>query len=150
MSQEVTDRYNEIFDIEIEGWCYGLTHFPGEVHQALVHRVIKEVAPAFKAAIEHNYIFSVLDVSEKFSRAAKYLIHEQEIAFSILAQLPNPMYLNEDQQFVLAQIVDQVEQQYGGALSRLQRKWSWEQSKLLNKVKDPNTLAAINKGSKAA
>lgn len=124
---DVIDRYDEIFDVEVEGWCYGITNYPGEVFPGLIHRIIKELADTFRAAIEHNVIFDVLDVSLRISRAAKYLIDEREICFSILAQLPNPSTLeSEDAQFVLAQIIDQAEQAYGGAVDRLEKKWSLE------------------------
>ena len=47
--------------------------------------------------------------------------------FSILAQLPSPFVLDEEEQFVLAQIIDKAEQKYGNVLERLNRKWHWEQ-----------------------
>lgn len=119
----VKDRYDEIFAIEIEGWCYGISTSPGEIFRGLVHRVVKELNPSFRVAIEHNVVFDIIDISKRFSKAAKFLIHEKEVAFSILLQLPNPQTMTEEQQFVLAQIVDRVEQTYGGALDRLQKKW---------------------------
>ena len=123
---DVIDRYDEIFEVEIDGWCYGITNYPGEIFAGLVHRILKELSETFRAAVEHNVIFDILDVSLKFSRAAKYLVDEREICFSILAQLPNPSELNEDSQFVLAQIIDQAEQAYGGAVERLEKKWALE------------------------
>ncbi|MCB0354566.1 MAG: hypothetical protein KDD64_13615 [Bdellovibrionales bacterium] len=123
---EIKNRFDEVFAIEVEGWCYGIQSYPGELFPGLIHAVVRECAPSFKAAVEHNFVFDILELSKRFSRAAKYLVHEKEICFSVLAQLPNPSHLNEDGQFVLAQIVDQVEQKYGGALERLQRKWAWE------------------------
>ncbi len=132
---EIIDRFDEIFAIEIEGWCYGIQNYPGEIFSGLIHAMVKELRPSLQAAIEHNVLFDILAISKKFSRAAKYLVHEKEIAFSILAQLPNPSELDEDRQFIMAQIIDQVEQAYGGALDRLQRKWSYERSKK-NEAKD--------------
>ena len=126
---KVKDRYDEVFEIEIDGWCYGITNFPGEVSSGLVHRVIRELTDVFRAAVEHNYVFNLLNVADRISKAAKYLIDEREITFSILAQLPNPVTINEDQQFILAQIVDQAEQAYGGAIERLEKKWAWETKK---------------------
>ena len=126
---KVKDRYDEVFEIEIDGWCYGVSNFPGEVSSGLVHRVIRELTDIFRAAIEHYYVFNLLSVSERISKAAKYLIDEREITFSILAQLPNPVTINEDQKFVLAQIIDQAEQAYGGAIERLEKKWAWEAKK---------------------
>lgn len=126
---KVKDRFDEVFEIEIEGWCYGITNFPGEVSSGLVHRVIRELTDVFFAAITHNYAFNILSVAERLSRAAKFLVDEREITFSILAQLPNPIVISEEQQFILAQIVDQAEQAYGGAVERLERKWAWEAKK---------------------
>jgi hypothetical protein len=122
----VRDRYDEVFNVEVEGWCYGITTYPGEVFPALVHSVVKELGPSFRTAIDCNVVFDVLDISTKLSRAAKYLVDEREIAFSILSQLPSPHLLGEEAQFVLAQIIDQIEQAYGGALTRLERKWTLE------------------------
>ena len=118
--------FEEIFKVEIDGWCYGIANYPGEVFPGLVHRVVKELAPSFKAAIDHGVVFDILDISLKLSRAAKYLVDEREICFSILAQLPNPASLNEEGQFTLAQIIDQAEQAHGGALERLEKKWKLE------------------------
>jgi len=120
---QVRDKFDEIFSIEIDGWCYGIQNYPGEIFPGLVHAVIRELRGSLKAAVEHNLVFDLLLISKNMSKAAKYLVHEKEIAFSILAQLPHPHDLDEDGQFVLAQIVDQVEQEYGGAIERLQRKW---------------------------
>ena len=122
----IRDKFDEVFEIEIEGWCYGIQSYPGEIFPGLIHSVVKELEPSFKACVEHNHVFDVLGVAEKLSRAAKYLVHEKEIAFSIMAQLPSPKVLEEDGQFILAQIIDQVEQAYGGVLVRLERKWSYE------------------------
>jgi hypothetical protein len=120
----VKDRYDEVFDIEIEGWCYGLTNYPGEVSPQVVHRIIRELSTSFQAAIEHNVVFNILSISEKLSQSARYLIHEKEIAFAIIAQLPNPAILLEEQQCVLGLVIDQVEQSYGGALDNFYKRWN--------------------------
>ena len=126
-SQGPTKQHiKDLFSIEVDGWCYGVQNYPGEIYPGLIHAVIRELAPSYRVAIEHGYDFDIVDASKRFSRAAKYLVHEKEICFSILAQLPNPSTLNEEGQFTLAQIIDQVEKKYGGALARLQKKWAWE------------------------
>lgn len=125
---EPKDRYDEVFQVEVEGWCYGITNYPGEVFPGLVHRIIKELAPSFRAAVEHHVVFDLLDISLKFSRAAKYLVDEREICFSILGQMPHPSSLDPDAQYVMAQIIDQAEQAYGGALERLEKLWAIEKS----------------------
>lgn len=125
---EIIDQYDEVFNAEVDGWCYGITNYPGEIFPGLVHRIVGELAPSFLAAIEHNVVFDVLDISLKLSRAAKYLVDEREICFVILAHLPNPNELDEDRQFILAQIIDQAEQAYGNAVERLEKKWAVEKT----------------------
>lgn len=122
----IKNRYNEVFEVEMDGWCYGIANYPGEVFPGLIHRVIKEIGPVFQSAITNHYCFNVLDLSAKLSKAAKYLVSEKEIAFSILSFLPNPALLNETERGVLTEVVDQVEKKYGGALRRLNRRWHLE------------------------
>src|SRR5262245_48921376 len=117
---EVKDRFDEVFQIVIDGWCYGISNYPGEIFPALVHNVIKDLGVDIRTAIECNVIFDVLDVSARLSRAAKYLVDERDIAFSILSQFPHPADLPEDGQFVVAQLVDQVEQAYGDAIDYIE------------------------------
>ena len=124
MSKEAT--YEEIFKIELEGWCYGIANYPGEIFPGLVHRVIKELSSSFRRALEHHIAFDILDISMKLSKASKYLIDEREICFSILAQFPHPSNFDEEAQFSMSRVIDQVEQAYGGALERLEQKWAFE------------------------
>jgi hypothetical protein len=119
----VKDRYDEVFDIEIDGWVFGLTNYPGEVSPPVLHRIIRELASSFHMAVEHNVVFNVLEVAAKFSDATKNLVHEQEIAMAVVAQLPNPALLLEEQQCVLGLIIDQVEQAYPGALTSFYNRW---------------------------
>lgn len=119
----VKNRYDEVFEIEIDGWCFGLTNYPGEISAPVVHRIIRELATSFQAAIDHNVVFNVIQIAGKFSEAARYLIHEQEIAMAIVAQLPNPATLLEEQQCVLGLVIDQVEQAYPGALESFYKRW---------------------------
>lgn len=119
----VKNRYDEVFEIEIDGWCFGLTNYPGEISAPVVHRIIRELATSFQAAIEHNVVFNVIKIAGKFSEAARFLIHEQEIAMAIVAQLPNPATLLEEQQCVLGLVIDQVEQAYPGALDSFYKRW---------------------------
>jgi hypothetical protein len=119
----VKDRYDEVFQIEIDGWCFGITNYPGEISPAIVHQVVRELGIGFHIAIEHNVVFSIIDIAAKFQQAARYLVHEKEIAFSIIAQLPNPHLLDEERQCVLGMIIDKVDQVYPGALEFYYNRW---------------------------
>jgi hypothetical protein len=119
----VKNRYDEVFEIEIDGWCFGLNNYPGEISAPVIHRIIRELATSFQAAIEHNVVFNVIKIAGKFAEASRFLIHEQEIAMAIMAQLPNPATLFEEQQCVLGLVIDQVEQAYPGALESFYKRW---------------------------
>jgi hypothetical protein len=119
----IKDRYDEVFEIEIDGWVFGLTNYPGEISPQIIHRIIRELATSFHLAVEHNVVFNPLQVAKKFSDASRSLVHEQEIAMAILAQLPNPAVLNEEGQCILGLVVDQVEQAYPGALDSFYDRW---------------------------
>jgi hypothetical protein len=120
----VIGRYDEVFKIEIDGWCFGISNYPGEISAPVVHRIIRELGSAFQAAIEHNVVFDILEMSSKFSEASRCLIHPEEIAMAMVSQLPNPAILSEDQQCVLGQILDKVDQAYNGALNNFYKRWN--------------------------
>ena len=120
------NRYTEVFQIEMEGWAYGLSNYPGEIFPELVFRVVRELESSFTTAIQNGHAFDIIELSQLFSKSAKYLVHEKDITFCILSVLPAPSKLDLDGQYVIAQIIDQIEQTYGGALERMEKKWRWE------------------------
>lgn len=124
MSKE--GEFAEIFRVEMDGWAYGLANYPGEIFPELVFRVVRELEPCFVSAIQNGYVFNILELGANFSRAAKYLVHEKDIIFCILSVFPTPSRFDEDGQFVMANVIDQVEQAYGGALERLEKKWRFD------------------------
>ena len=119
----VINRFDEVFQIEIDGWCFGITNYPGEVSPQVVHRIIRELSSSFQAAIEHTVVFDITAISTKMAVAARCLVHEQEIAFGIIAQLPNPANLHTDQQYILGMVIDKVEQKYPGVLEMFYKRW---------------------------
>lgn len=142
---EIKGRYNEVFEVEIDGWCYGLSHFSGEISAGLVHSVIKELAPSLREAILHNVAFDVSELGKKFSKAAKYLVSDREIAFYILLFLPNPSAadLDDDARCVIGMVVDRAEQVYGDGsgsiLARLERKWGAERRAVRELLTSPES-----------
>lgn len=114
----------EIFWLVIDGWAYGIKQYPGEIYPELVYRVVKELSEEFRLAIQHNIVFDIITIVQKFASAAKFQVDEKELAFNILARLPSPNELKtEDQLYTLAQTIDIVEKVYPGAISRLEKKW---------------------------
>ena len=122
----VRNNYHEVFRHELEAYTEALENYPGEIFPELVFRIVRELEASFVEAINHQYAFDILTVARELARAAKFLVHEKDIAFCILSILPPPSKFGEESQYCLGQIVDQVEQAHGGALARLQKKWRWE------------------------
>jgi hypothetical protein len=145
----VKNRYDEVFQIEMEGWAYGLANYPGEIFPELVFRVVRELESSFVTALQNGFAFNILELSETFSKAAKYLVHEKDICFCILSILPLPTTLDLDAQFTMAQVIDQVEQTYGGALERMEKKWQWEQKAEANNSQKKSSTTGANYNLKA-
>jgi hypothetical protein len=120
-------RYQEVFAVEIEGWCYGISQYPGEIFPALIFSIIKELAPSFHQAIVCGVEVDVLDIAMKLSRAAKYLVDEQEIGMRVFLLLPNLAELPVHSQNVLEKIIQKVDTTYPGAASLLEEKWAQSQ-----------------------
>ena len=78
----VRDSYDEIFETEMNGWCYGIENYPGAIYPALLHRVIRELSVSLKTAIDHNVVFDIPSLAYNVSRAAKFLVPEKvQLAF---------------------------------------------------------------------
>jgi hypothetical protein len=125
-SKDVAKRYAAVFPVEVECWCYGLTNFPGQLYPKLVHRVIKEMAPIFRSAIESSFVFELIETAKKISDCSNQVVTERQAVFAILANLPQPYDLDEDSLMTLGQVVDQAEQAYGGVLEQMEELWKRE------------------------
>ena len=122
-------RYASVFPVEIECWCFGISNFPGQLYPKLIHRVIKEMSPTFRAAIDNGYVFDIFDTAKKIFQSSAGIIPEKQIVFSILANLPLAFELEEESLFVLAQVIDQVEKVYGGVIDQMEELWRRERLK---------------------
>lgn len=67
----------------MEGWAYGLANYPREIFPELVFRVVRELETSFTASIEQGHAFNIIELSQLFSKSAKYLVHEKDITFCI-------------------------------------------------------------------
>lgn len=119
-------RYAEVFPVEIDCWCYGISNFPGELYPKLIYRVVKEMAPTFRASIDNGYVFDIFETAKKLFTSSRGVIPEVHVVYAILANLPMPFELEEESQFVLAQIIDQAEQVYGGIVEQMEEVWRRE------------------------
>ncbi len=136
------NSFEEIFNVELDCWCYGISHTNEKVDQRVIHQVIKSFSPVIHEAIEHLYVIDIAATAKKILKSSKCkTIQEKEIAFSILSQLPMPAELSREQYDVLITIVNQVEDIYAGAFSRLQKKWKSSPGidLSLENIKSPNS-----------
>ena len=115
--------FSELFDIEIEGWCVGMKMNIKNLEPRAILQVIGELYTLFHAAIEKGYSFDILSVAEDFSAATEKKVNQKTIAFYILSLFPNPENLTAEQKKTMDQIIDQVEDAYGGAHERLLKRW---------------------------
>ena len=116
-------EFEEIFEIELDCWCYGLQRVNREIDSSVLHKVIKEFAPVLLKSIQHLYVCDLIETSRRLTSAARCKVSQKEITFYILSYLPSPSELTEEQSATLQKIVDGVEKTYGGAVQRLEKRW---------------------------
>jgi hypothetical protein len=120
----VKRSFEEIFEIELTCWCYGISNAEEKADKKVLYRVIREFSGVFKEAVINLYTFDIVDTARKLINAGKCNVSEQEIAFYILSCLPNPYELTESQKEIHTEIIQKVEDTYGGAISRTSKMWS--------------------------
>lgn len=118
--------FAELFEIEIEGWRYGIEQNITDLSPKVIFEILNEMEQVFTTSIENHYAFDLVSIATGFSKASRQLVKEKEVAFYILSTLPHPKNFNEKQKKVLAKIIDQAEKQYGGAKERLKKRWAGE------------------------
>lgn len=117
------NQAKQIFEIQVDGFCEGIKTYPGDIYDDLVFVVIDELRPAFYEALEYGNIINLIQIAEKFCAASKYLVSAYDILDKLLTLFPKPSELTEDQQFILAQILDPVDQALPGTIERLNLQW---------------------------
>jgi hypothetical protein len=121
--------YKRLFPLEIRSWQEAIANYEGEVSDELVYDCLDVIFPAFRKAIACGVVFDVMDISAQFSRSAKYLVDERMIAFKILASLPDPLSVSEDERMVISTIAELVEERYRGTVAYLERKWALDRKR---------------------
>ena len=84
------------------------------------------MSPTFRAAIDNGYIFDIFDTAKKIHSACAGIVQEKQIVFAILANLPLAFELEEESQYILAQLIDQAETVYGGVVELMEQLWKRE------------------------
>lgn len=120
----MSDKFGEIFEIELKCWCHGLERVREKVDIGVLHKVIKEFAPVLAESIENLFVCDLVETAKRFCSSAKCKNNEREIVYYLLSHLPVPADLNPDQVKILEQIVQKVENIHPGAFKRLEKKWT--------------------------
>ncbi|MEX0598079.1 MAG: hypothetical protein WD512_16445 [Candidatus Paceibacterota bacterium] len=115
--------FPELFELEIESWRGGIEANQKQIGSKDIHNITKEIASIFEMSIQHNYVFDLPLIANKFSRASNGKVNPKEIAFYILSIIPHPSNFNEEEKKTLLQIINQTEHEFGGAKERLQKRW---------------------------
>jgi hypothetical protein len=142
--------FAEIFELEINAWCYGLANFPGEMSIALVYSVLRELIPLFHAAVRHETVANLPLFGRMLTRVSDYKISPVEACFSTMVLYMNPF--DDEGRWIntILATVTEVERVYpdAGLLTRLARKWRWE----IEKRQQDRALAAqrTSQGASAA
>lgn len=122
--------YREILKIELEGWCYGIANYPGEMHSSLVHRIIEELRPTFYRALNERVEIDFLKLASKIAQASKYCVDERELVISMLSHLPNPDTLDEESAEYVQNAIDRVKKTFPDVEDILQLKWQLDEEDL--------------------
>ena len=120
----MSNSFEEVFEIELKCWCYGLERVDEAVDASVLHKVIKEFSPVLKEAVQREYEFSIVDVAMRFVTAAKCKNLLREIVYYIASHLPAPFELSETEKQTLQRIIITAERKYQGINKRYETKWS--------------------------
>lgn len=115
--------FQDEFNTVIIAVCAAIKGYPGEIYDNLVYVLIQDMEPMFVEALEIGYVFDALGIAEDLCEAAMFRIDAEGVLSKILSQFPNPSTLDEEQQFILAQILDPVDQALPSAVQKLQYEW---------------------------
>ncbi len=116
--------YSEMFDLEVEAWCFALRTYVGEPTPGLVDRLIGAFEGSLHKAVEAGYVFDIGQIAVQLSESTKFRVSRDDILMALAAYLPHPTLLNNESQMCLAQIVDSLEQLSPGMHNKLEVYWS--------------------------
>lgn len=119
--------YKEILKIELEGWCYGIANYPGEMHSNLIHRIIEELRPTFYRAMNEKVEIDFLKLASKLAQASKYCVDEKELVVSMLGHLPNPSNLDDESAEYVRSAIDKVKKTFPDIEEILRLKWELDE-----------------------
>jgi len=115
--------YQDVFNIEVNGWCHGIAQYPGEISQALVFSAVQALGASFRKAILEKVAIDIVDIASRLSKSSKYLVSEQDIILRILANFPHPSSVDEESRQIMLKILEQVDRKFKGIKSLLELKW---------------------------
>ncbi len=119
--------FSELLKIELEGWCYGIANYPGEITAPIIHRIIEELQPSLLRAMEEGVEIDFYKLASKISQAAKYIVDEREIVTSLLMNFPNPKYLSPTVKDYFEKALDKVSKVFPEVIQILEMKWRFDE-----------------------
>ncbi|MCS6961053.1 MAG: hypothetical protein NZT61_00920 [Deltaproteobacteria bacterium] len=119
--------FKEILKIELEGWCYGISNYPGEIHAGLIHRIIQELQGTICRAMEEDVEIDFVKLGTKIAQASRYMVDEREVTFSLLCQLPNPNYLDGKEQQYVRRAIQKACETFPEIEQMMELKWKFDE-----------------------
>ncbi len=110
----------------IERWCYAVKNYPGEIHPTLLFKIVKQLIPVFKTAIEGNILVNLVAVAQHLAEAGKFVVSERELVVALASSLPSPTLVDPAHHRVLAQTLGVIEQVLPGTLPQIKEHWELE------------------------
>ena len=123
------DDPENIFRLDIDSWCYGLSRFSGNITPKLIHALIREMSGTFLYAIKNQYAFSVVSVAKCLHEASEGAANLKELALHIIACLPNPSILDEKQLTVFEEIIAQANRIYPDVVHKFESRLAKSRAK---------------------
>ena len=112
------------FTLEITSWLQALQKFPSEISPKLVHGLIKEMSGTFLFAIKGNFAFSLIEIAERIDAISNSVVPKKEIVFSLIAHLPSPKIIDQNEKDTLLNIIGSTAKEYPEIVKRFEKKLS--------------------------
>lgn len=114
------DIARENFEIDIESWLYAIRHSKAKFDSEIVHALLREMSGSFSEAIKSSIVFDLVGLAEKLFNATGKVVCQKEIVFYLLANLPNPAPLNDQQFNTFEEIVAKSKIKYPEIVSKFE------------------------------
>jgi hypothetical protein len=109
-------------ELEVDSWCFGLENLGEDPLPKVVFTIVRELRFVMAEAVSNGFAFDINSMADKLFYSCKGVVSRKELLFALIAVLPEPQTLSEDEKRIFAMIIAQVEASEGGAVKRVQQR----------------------------